>query len=512
MLNQGNRVLIAVSGGCDSVALGELFFRLKFRWNLRLAVIHFDHQARKESYLDRDLVQKLADRWEADFHFFQYCPQAGSSSSFQNQARHWRYGLMVDIAFKVKAHRIATAHHQDDAAETVLIRLLTRGGSGGLSGVPPIRPVTAQETPSEQRHLSNAPQKKPLLPTFIRPFYGCTKKEIKEFLVQSGLSFNEDSSNQENYYLRNRVRNQLLPRLEKDYNPKLKQHLAQMADINRMTENFFEDLIFRVMGDNNIVEQTKDQISINLPQLACFLAGSFPHPAVISRLIMAAIRTIDPFQPQEICFSHIQAVLDCLNKNQGSKYHKLPGKIWIRSGYHKLVLSKKPFLTKEPDLKTVDLKNSRPPSNSVEPFIVNPALKETGTFKVPQFSIELQIRKIAPEELPYTPSDREQIFTKREITFPLQIRNFLPGDRIAIKGGHKKVKKVLMEKKIPRDQRSSIPMLLNNQGQILWILGLRRCYDPTFSNRKECYCLSWKPTPEDDGLFFPPSGVRPVKT
>lgn len=212
MLVPGERILAACSGGADSAALAYLLKELAPSFRLRWALVHFDHGLRKESPEDFKFVRALARKLQIPF----YGGRAGKTLdskekniSPEEKARELRYEFFRKVAKKTKIRKIALAHHKDDQAETVLMRILQGTGLRGLQG---IRPVVKVEGV-----------------TYLRPLFEISRAELRRYLRAGRIGFREDPTNRSPRYLRNRVRRQLLPLLEKKFNPKIRDLLVRLA-------------------------------------------------------------------------------------------------------------------------------------------------------------------------------------------------------------------------------------------------------------------------------------------
>lgn len=212
LLRPGEGVVVAVSGGPDSVALLDVLVRLSPGWRLRLVPAHVDHGLRPDSAAD---AAWLADRVRAlglELRLARvdaagFARRHGLSP--EAAARLLRYRALEEVRRAAGADRLAVGHHRDDLAETVLLRLLTGAGSDGLAGIPPARG------------------------SVVRPLIERTRAEIETYLRARGLEWREDPSNRDPRFLRNRVRHELLPWLERAFNPRVREVLARTAALLR---------------------------------------------------------------------------------------------------------------------------------------------------------------------------------------------------------------------------------------------------------------------------------------
>jgi tRNA(Ile)-lysidine synthase len=222
MLDRRESVLVAVSGGPDSVCL--LHVLREMGHEARIA--HFDHQTRHgDSAADAAFVRELAETLRIPFHVDSRPVSewaAESSRSFEEFARDLRYRFFVDAAKTHGCTAIATGHHADDQAETVLMRILRGTTTRGLGGIPPV---------SAREGLR-----------IVRPLIETTREEILAYLHDRGIDYCADSSNEDLHFLRNRVRHALLPHLAAEYNPKIRTALTRLAGSQRQDNDLLESL------------------------------------------------------------------------------------------------------------------------------------------------------------------------------------------------------------------------------------------------------------------------------
>lgn len=223
LLTRGDRVLVGVSGGPDSVALLHLLVSLKEELGLWLSVVHMDHQLRPESARDARFVEDLARRFELPVTIVTRDVRADSKSrglSLEDGARQIRYEAFLEVARQQRADRLALGHTADDQAETVMMRLVRGAGIAGLTAIPLTRPLGEI--------------------LLIRPLLEVWRHEILAYLTTHGLSVRQDATNSDLYFLRNRIRAKLLPLLEQEYNPNIKALLNQLADQCRTDAAFLQ--------------------------------------------------------------------------------------------------------------------------------------------------------------------------------------------------------------------------------------------------------------------------------
>ena len=214
MLAPGGTVLAAVSGGPDSMALLAALIELDYT----VHVAHFDHQTRgRNSAEDAEFVREVAERVGLPFHtesrdIATEAREAGAS--FEAYARAARYSFFRRVADAIGCSVVATGHHADDRAETVIMRLLRGTWPGGLGAIPPVR-------------VNNDGHR------VVRPLIECRRADIMAFLADEAIAFSLDETNDSTEFTRNRVRHELLPRLATDYNPRLTDALCRLAEMQQ---------------------------------------------------------------------------------------------------------------------------------------------------------------------------------------------------------------------------------------------------------------------------------------
>jgi tRNA(Ile)-lysidine synthase len=209
----GDRVAVAVSGGADSVALLELLLEARDRLGVVVSVAHYNHRLRgSESDADARFVERIAAAKELPF--FGAGAETLHATNVEASARQDRYRFFEQLVRQGCTGKVATAHTADDQAETVLARLLRGGGPAGLAGIlPAVRDGTV-----------------------VRPLLEVRRAELRAWATARGVAWREDSSNRDRRFLRNRIRHELIPQLERDYNPGIVNVLNHTAEVARAEE------------------------------------------------------------------------------------------------------------------------------------------------------------------------------------------------------------------------------------------------------------------------------------
>lgn len=212
LIDKGDKIVVGVSGGPDSLALLYLLNSLKRDFDLKLHVAHLDHALRRSSDKDRVFVEKAALKLglPVTSRRIDIAGIAARGGSIEELARNARLSFLFDVARKIKADKIALGHNFDDQAETVLMRVIRGCGLYGLAAMLPKRNIAGYE--------------------IIRPLIRIKRKHIETFLRDKNIRPRRDPTNKQDIYLRNRVRNNLLPLLEKGYNKNIKEALVNLAE------------------------------------------------------------------------------------------------------------------------------------------------------------------------------------------------------------------------------------------------------------------------------------------
>jgi tRNA(Ile)-lysidine synthase len=213
------RVLVAVSGGQDSLCLMAMLLALQPKWGWELAIAHCNHRWREDADANADYVAQLAQDWHVPF-FVQVAAETPRSEAM---ARAWRYQVLAELAAAGNYTRVVTGHTQSDRAETMLFNLMRGSGTDGLQSL------------GWQRSLVAGIE-------LVRPLLGVTRSQTGEFCQEMGLRVWEDSTNQDLHYARNRIRQELIPYLQTHFNPQVEQALAQAAELLSGDVEYLEQL------------------------------------------------------------------------------------------------------------------------------------------------------------------------------------------------------------------------------------------------------------------------------
>ncbi len=424
MVQPGDRVVVAVSGGADSVALLHALWAIRLDSHFSVVVAHLDHGLRPEGEKEALWVGKVARKLGIPFHRGKVDVrsfQKEKALTLQEAARELRYSFLGGVAGKCGANKIALGHTADDQAESLIIRLLRGSGTRGLSGIPPMRDGI-----------------------YIRPLIETWRKEIEDYLKDQRIAYLTDPSNQCLQYLRNRIRHELLPLLQQ-YNPRIRQILVQMADLFRAEEDFWKKHLEEKFPAV-VRSRKKDALSLDIP---CLVSQPLP---VRLRCLRRAVETVQGHL-RRVSLSHIWAIQGLLGATEPNKILRLPQGLIVTRAYNVLNLTR----CQEED---APFEYSVPGPGYVE-------IPEIG--RSMRFEVQSRKRKVLFEDSPNV-----ALLDFDALDFPLTIRTFRPGDRFQPLGmeGEKKVKDLFMDRKIPTLYRKRVPILFQGE-RILWVTGIR---------------------------------------
>mgnify|MGYP001236183814 FL=1 len=419
MFSPGQRVGVAVSGGADSVALLYLLLDLRARWDLRLSLLHVNHHLRgEESEGDARFVRELARSLGLEFR----CHEAdvpgilnAEGGNLEQTARHIRREFFVGLIRSGELDRVAVGHTRSDQAETVLFRILRGAGTAGLAG---IRPVTAEG--------------------IVRPLIDVSRAEVLEYLRARQIPWREDSSNQDRRFARNRIRHDLLPALERDWNPALTQVLAGMAEVARDEEDYWQEVVSSAARRHLIARPPEVTFE------AKWLAGL--HPALARRVVRAAIEQARG-DLRRVDMIHVERVLSLARGAAIARRFEIPGlEAWRSCGWIRLA----------------------PPGHGCLDYDIE--VQVPGRARPPGSGIELELELLlCSSDCGYNEKEYEQLDWGR-VGGALRLRNWRPGDQYRPRGRANpvKVNTLLQHARIPLWKRRSWPVL-TREGAIIWV-------------------------------------------
>lgn len=445
MLDGGQLVVVAVSGGPDSIALLRIMETLSESYGLSLIMAHLNHCMRgEESDRDEDFVRKVAETRGINL----VCgtvdiPALRSSKGgcMEEIARQERYRFLREVLDRKGADRVALGHHRDDQVETLIMNLLRGSGLLGLKGMSPVREGI-----------------------FIRPLLTCSKGEILAYLSSEKMEYRLDSTNSQQDVQRNKIRNQLIPHLKTSYNPSLDECISRTADVLRLDEDYLEGHVRTILSQWRIKE-IEGEIRINLKDLLTL------HEAVQNRILREMTRQLSP-EGMGASYKHISSIKNSLFLRRSAGPLYLPYGVKVRREYDTIVLSRalndKAVVDSDSDIE--ELRRDRIRENE-EPYFLYP-VEIPGSTHVDEagMTVSFKIVDSVYGDLPLKQNGPVVYMDFDAIAPPVVLRSRLPGDRISSLGlgGTKKIKSLLIDEKVPRNRRWRIPLLVDADS-VLWI-------------------------------------------
>lgn len=436
MIEEGDKVIIAVSGGPDSICLFDILNRIKDQLKISLVIAHVHHGIReKEADLEARFVRLKSFHLNLPFEQRTVSvPEIAKAKglSVEQAGRVERYKFFKELLNKYQAQKIALGHHADDQAETMLMRLIRGSGLRGLVGIPAKRDV------------------------FIRPIIECTRQEIEEHCRLNKISYCTDSSNREPNYLRNKIRLELIPFLNKEFHPAIVKNLLQLQTIIRDELSFWEEITEQYYR-KALLKEVSEQVILNSKILRNW------SPGIQRTVIRRALKHLNHYL-EDIQFNHIEAVrLMCL-KDEGEKYLYLPGGLRVRKNYEEIFFGPArniPISGKDKEIEALESELTV----GQETEIHNLGLKFiTKLYDCNNVNFEKLSKEITKNEV---------YLDYHKLNLPLKIRNRKPGDKFQPLNSnfYKKVKSFFIDQKVKRHNREKIMLVVDSTNRIVWIAG-----------------------------------------
>ena len=430
MLAGGERVIVAVSGGVDSMVLLHILRDLAHDWDLTLGLAHLDHQMRPDSSEDARFVADHAR--SLGLPLFQEAVDVPahierSRSSPEAGARAVRYRVLRDAAHDFDASAVALGHTLDDRVETFFLNLLRGAGLDGLAGMP------------ATRHECDL--------RYVRPLVDVARSEVDAYAKTQGVPYREDPSNRDPRYERNRVRHELMPLLE-TFNPSVREAVGRatdaLDDLASHLNNEADDLLARARLESDETGAAWDAAVLRTA-----------HRALQRQALRRAIARVHG-DLDGITAEHLEAMSDLVHEGRSGRCVALPRSLIARFQADRLIVER--------------------PSRSasaMEPIAV--PLKRDGSTEVEQLGWRFVVDEMRGSH-PHPSGRLEARLDAGTMVGPLSVRNRRPGDRIRPLGlgGTKKLQDIFVDAKTPRHHRDAVPLVCDDQG-ILWVTGL--CLD-----------------------------------
>ncbi len=420
----GATILVAVSGGIDSVTLLDILYILSYEHGYGVHVAHVNHQLRgAEANRDEAFVRTIAKGYDLPCHVTHVDTQSFARShrlSIEEAARELRYRFLRQVCSSVHAHYCAIAHTADDTAETLLLNLFRGTGLTGLASIPPKRPLT----------------KKAYL---IRPLLSLSREDIHRYATARSLQWIEDSSNTDRRFVRNRVRHEVLPSLKENFNPRIVETLARTAQLLRQADGFIESLIESTYAQ--VARSSDGRVELDRTLLAHL------HPFVQGEIVERALTELIGNRP--VSHAAVERVLSLLHAETGTRQSVIAS-VSALADRESIVLC---------DVEAVQT-------------VYLPIFK-LGTYSIGRYTITLE--EVERNDVRMGADPAVEYFDYDRLPYRLFLRTWHAGDRIApigMNGHHILVADFLTNAKVSdHDRRTAV--VLATADDIVWLCGYR---------------------------------------
>lgn len=417
LIRENDRILVAFSGGTDSLALLMVLHELKERLKIEIGACHLNHMLRgKDADEDENFTEEICRKLDVPFYSMKADVKAYAKEnrlSLEAAGRALRYAFFKEIMVSLKYDRCATAHHLDDQVETVLMNIMRGSGLNGLTGMSPLREE------------------------FVKPLLFLKKEELASFLKEKNLEPREDDSNQESVFRRNRVRNELIPYIRENFNEDFPETLFRMSELLSSDSDFLEETVEEKAKSCLLIE-SKERIIIRKEAFKL-------HQAILRRLIQKAILQVKG-NLSDIEEIHIRDIVS-LNEKETGKMIDIKDAITARNDYGRIIIERK---------KTAEREES----------MLHEELTIPGTYVIEGKTITF--RYVGRDEI--IKDKRLRFFNGDIIEEKIIVRHRDEGDRMRPFGmnGYRKLKNILIDKKISREDRDRL-LVFQNRNEIFYI-------------------------------------------
>lgn len=414
-LKDDDYVVVAVSGGPDSMALLNILLYIKKDININLVCAHINHNVRKESEEEKIFVEEYCKKNSIVFEYMKIEKYTNNIFS-ESEARNIRYDFFDKLMKKYNSKVLLTAHHGDDLIETILMRLVRGSTLKGYAGFPKISEINGYK--------------------IVRPLISCTKEDIEEYNSKNNIPFLLDASNNKDDYTRNRYRHKVLPFLKEEdqnVNTKFLKYSELLLEYNNYVDREMMKSLDKVFN-NKILDINKYLKLENLIQ---------------KRILNYILEIIYSDDLSLVGDTHIESIQKLIKSNKANAQIKLPNNVKVIKSYNTIIFKNKDNDNVSLSKKELSLKD------------------ETLWNKHNKFML-----------LREADVDSNYIcrLNNKDISLPLYLRTKADGDKISVKGlnGKKKVKNVFIDSKIPIKDRNNWPILVDSNDNILWLPGIKK--------------------------------------
>ncbi len=427
LFHSHDKIVVGCSSGPDSMALIDLLLKIRKKYELLLVVAHVNHNIRKQSEEEAKYLKSYCEK--NNLIFESMVIEEYGDDNFHNEARNIRYHFFEDLVYKYDANYLMTAHHGDDLIETILMRIVRGSNLNGYSGFKKIVDMGDYQ--------------------IVRPLLSYTKEELETYVKEEHIQYFIDSSNSKDQYTRNRFRKEMLPFLKAE-DPKVHYKFIKFSKVLENASHFIDKerdkALKRVMREEVLsLEEFKKEDSYLQWEILYYLLSEFYQDDLIL-----------------VSDKHIELIFNLIYSKKANSFINLPNEVVALKSYNMLELKR-------------------------------------ATEEITSYEIEFNQCVMLPnqhiiEKIEKTEDNSNSIcrLNSEEIVLPLIVRTRKVGDRMAIKGlnGSKKVKDIFIDKKISTNKRDSWPIVVDSQGNIVWIPGIKKS---KFDKKKtDCYDIILK--------------------
>lgn len=429
LLKTDSRVLVGVSGGPDSMALLHLLKKLRQEYVLDLHVLSCDHKLRGEdSKEDFAYVEAVCREWEIPFHGRAFDTAAEAKRervSVEVAARNLRYRFFTEKMHELNGDYLALGHHGDDQVETLLMKLVRTASSSAFSGIPVTRPIGDG--------------------TLIRPLLAVTKNEIEAYCRENSINPRLDATNFEALHTRNYYRRKVVPLL-KEKNENIHRTAQHLSETLAEDEIYLQNAAQKVLKESAVFDDEKRQVILEINSFK-----KHDHP-LQRRAFHLILNYLYETLPDYLSYVHEAQFLELIGESRGSQQIDFPQGLRLNRAYNKL---------------TIYFQSSQSAPKPIHKPLTIPGATYLPDGSVIRTTYTAAKGKETPDSF-YFPASCAK--------FPLYVRTRSDGDRMSWKGlaGTKKLKDIFIDEKIPRERRDTWPLVTDKDGEILWLIGLRK--------------------------------------
>ena len=442
LFKHNSHLLVACSGGVDSMALLHFLHKKMKHFFIQLSCVHVDHMLREEqSYEDLQFVKTYCDEHGIAFYGKSIpIPEILEREGGNVQAicRKERYNYFEQIMQQIEADYLVTAHHADDQVETVLMSLTKNSSITGLKGINPIRQFASF-------HI-------------IRPFLAVTKVEIKEYLLSEKLSWREDKSNEKNAYMRNRFRNTVIPLIQQE-NKQLATNVLQLTEQIRDDDTLLMELAMEKFPHIvTISDKNRYKMSVKVLKQV--------PTALQRRLILILLNYIYGKYHSYQTYQIVQSLLTLCDSQSGHGEVHLPEQYVAKRSYGELLVEK------------------------IQPKVILSSMYLIKNEWVKFGHYDIFVGDLLSHNCTYTNSKAVYYFNSEHFEPPLIVRPFKQGDRIYLPGMEhaKKVSRIFIDEKVPVEERLLFPIIAT-EDEIVAVGSLRHSKKVSKSKRPFDNCV-----------------------